>query len=278
MTLTTDKQHLVDAPLGKKSVNPQEYTPSLLFPIPRINNRNEIGISQPLPFAGVDIWNAYELSWLNTKGKPVVSAAEIIVPCESPCIVESKSLKLYFNSFNQSQFADAKEVQQIIENDLTKIIGSKVTIRLITRNEFSQQKASEFTGICLDDLDVRCDTYHRQTNYLRTTEAVVDETVYSHLIKSHCLVTNQPDFGSVSIHYRGRQIDHAGLLQYLISFRQDNDFAEQFAERLFVDIMQYCQPQELTVFAAYTRRGGIDINPFRSTFEQAPVRFRLAWQ
>lgn len=253
------------SPLGKEATYISHYNRDLLFPIPRKSKRDEIHVPANLPFKGVDIWNAYELSWLNPKGKPVVALGEFILPCESPNIIESKSLKLYLNSFTNTLFSSVAEVAQRIQQDLSDYAGAKVTVKITSIAEFSAMQIQSFRGICLDDLDITCNEYHVTPSFLTTEKNNVTETVYSNLLKSNCLVTGQPDWGSVQIHYTGNQIQHAGLLQYLVSFRNHNEFHEQCVERIFMDILQYCQPQQLTVHACYTRRGGLDINPFRST-------------
>lgn len=256
---------LKKSPLGKNNSYTSQYQPDLLFPIPREINRNEINVPVFLPFKGVDIWNAYEISWLNTKGKPIVALATFIFPCESPNIVESKSFKLYLNSFNNTQFATIDNVIAIMKHDLSKAVGANIEIQMF--NTFLQQQitTTSFTGICLDPLDIACDTYQVNANFLTTEDNIISETVYSDLLKSNCLVTGQPDWGSVQIEYTGKKIQHEGLLKYIISFRNCNEFGEQCVERIFMDIMRICSPEKLSVQACYTRRGGLDINPCRST-------------
>lgn len=262
--------------LGKEKPYISEYTPSLLLPIER--TRNNLAISGELPFKGADIWNAYEISWLNSKGKPQIALGEFHFPCTSPNLIESKSFKLYLHSFNQSRFASADEVAAIIARDLTNVAGAEVVVNLIYQPQFAQQQMQEFPGTCLDDLDIACETYEVNPAFLQSSENIINESVFSHLLKSHCLVTGQPDWASVLIQYRGPQIDHAGLLRYIISFRNHHEFHEQCAERIFMDIMQHCKPQELTVSARYTRRGGLDINPWRSTGSIQPANIRTPRQ
>jgi len=252
-------------PLGKKSEYVSEYDPSLLFPIARQINREKIGVQQPLPFKGVDFWNAYEISWLNEKGKPEIAISEFVFPCESELIVESKSLKLYLNSFTNSRFSSRDHVKELIEADVSKAVKIDVLVNIKSLSEIDSISATRFTGTCLDTLDISCDTYVAQPNYLTAGNKIFEETLYSDLLKSNCLVTSQPDWGSIQINYRGKAIDHAGLLRYIVSFRNVNEFAEQCVERIFMDIMRRCQPEKLTVYARYTRRGGLDINPIRST-------------
>jgi len=254
--------------LGKKAAYDACYNPDKLFPIPRKLNRDAIGIPDKLPFFGFDIWNHYEVSWLNEKGKPQVALAEIVYSCESPNIIESKSMKLYFNSFNNTQIKDEETLVSMIKKDLEDCICAVVNVKIISlRNRKNETLYKGFTGVCLDDLDIDCSVYTLQPQFLCTESEDVSETLYSDILKSNCLVTNQPDWGSVQISYQGKKINHAGLLRYLVSFRNCNEFSEQCIERMYMDIMQYCQPKELTIYGRFTRRGGIDINPFRSTIK-----------
>lgn len=264
-------------PLGKATSYVSQYQPDLLFVIPRQLHRDGIGIlSQALPFKGCDVWNAFEISWLNTKGKPIVALGEFIFPCESPLLVESKSFKLYLNSFNNTKFSSSAEVTALLQRDLSQVVQANVIVKLLSVSSFN---GTHFSGQCLDDLDVTCDHYTIQSDYLTTTNHIVTETVYSDLLKSNCLVTGQPDWGSVRIEYTGKKIQHEGLLQYIVSFRNHNEFHEQCVERIFVDIMKQCSPKKLTVHARYTRRGGLDINPYRSTeVGGAPENLRLCRQ
>lgn len=256
--------------LGKKSEYDSHYNPDKLFPISRKVKRDEIGVPDALPFHGLDLWNHYEVSWLNQKGKPIVALAEIIYDCETPNIIESKSMKLYFNSFNNYQFENESIVKQTIENDIAERVGGAVTVSLfaLPLNDGAIQFAN-LSGTCLDNLDIECKTYEIDTSYLKTEENEIEEVLVSNLLKSNCLVTNQPDWGSVQITYKGKKINHEGLLKYIISFRNHNEFHEQCIERIFMDIMKHCQPEHLTVYGRYTRRGGLDINPLRSTSKVA---------
>lgn len=254
------------SPLGKKTIYPNQYAPELLFPIPREKNRAEMGITAPLPFYGYDLWNQYEMSWLNTKGKPVVAIAEIIVPAESSHLIESKSLKLYFCSFNQTVFPNEKALLACITKDLSQAAGAPVKINLISLHHATQNAHFEtLNGICLDDLDVQIDAYSPTPEMLTTDHVIVSESVHSHLLRSNCPITNQPDWGSIQITYTGPTINHVNLLKYLISLRNHNEFHEQCVERIFMNIQTRCKPTALTVYARYTRRGGLDINPYRST-------------
>ena len=251
--------------LGKKTRYASSYAPELLFAVARQPKRAELGITEKLPFSGADIWNAYELSWLNEKGKPLLALANIIVPCTTPNIFESKSLKLYFNSFNNSTFKNQAVVQTAIEKDLSNLTGGPVKVKLAALYTTELSSIGLLPGQNIDHLDVSIDTYQTNSDFLATEDEMVSEALNSDLLKSNCLITNQPDWGSVYIRYSGHKIKHAGLLQYIISMRNHNEFHEQCVERIFIDIIQRCQPTELTVYARYTRRGGIDINPFRTT-------------
>jgi 7-cyano-7-deazaguanine reductase len=273
--------------LGKTSAYVDHYDPSLLFPIPRASKRAEIGITGASPFFGADLWTAFELSWLNPRGKPQVALAHITVPCESPNIIESKSFKLYLNSFNNTVCKDAREVQDRLRTDLSEAAWrgaaqpSSVGVRLLAPDMFDQEPVHELDGLSLDRLDVECTRYTPAPELLRANhdEAPVTEVLTSNLLKSNCLVTGQPDWGSVQIRYSGAQIDQEGLLQYLVSFRNHNEFHEQCVERIFMDIWTRCQPIQLVVYARYTRRGGLDINPFRTSHPGAlPPNVRTARQ
>lgn len=268
-------------PLGKTTDYPEAYDPGLLCPVPRRLKREEIGLTGELPFTGCDIWNAYELSWLTAKGKPVVAIGEFRVPHSTPNLIESKSFKLYLNSFNQCRFAETGEVTARLETDLSAAAGGQVVVRLNATDGFPGAVIGTLPGTCIDGLDIEVGEYRLNPALLEGAADSADpaeETLHSHLLKSNCLVTRQPDWGSVLIRYRGGRIDHEALLRYLISFRQHNEFHEQCVERIFTDLQRYCRPERLTVYARYTRRGGLDINPFRSNFETAPQNLRLARQ
>ena len=274
--------------LGKSSAYIDQYAPSLLFPLPRAPKREEIGIQgSQMPFFGADLWTAFELSWLNLRGKPQVAIAHITVPCETPNIIESKSFKLYLNSFNNTRFADAAEVQARLRADLSEAVwrGAATTatvgVKMLSPEQFDSEPVHELSGLNLDRLDVECTQYQPAPELLTAAfdEAPVTETLTSHLLKSNCLVTGQPDWGSVQISYSGPQIDQAGLLQYLVSFRNHNEFHEQCVERIFMDITARCRTIKLTVYARYTRRGGLDINPLRTSHPLAlPHNVRTARQ
>ena len=259
--------------LGKASAYADQYDAALLFPIPRAAKRAEIGIAGAPSFFGADLWTAYELSWLNPRGKPQVAIAHITVPCETPNIVESKSFKLYLNSFNNTRFASLDEVRARIRQDLSEAAWrgaahpGTVGVRLVAPDQFGQEQVHEQDGLLLDRLDIECTQYQPAPELLHANhgEAPVTETLVSHLLKSNCLVTGQPDWGSVQIAYSGAQINQEGLLQYIVSFRNHNEFHEQCVERIFMDIWQRCRPIKLAVYARYTRRGGLDINPLRTS-------------
>lgn len=270
------------SPLGKPSVYRTQYDPALLFSIPRQDKRVELGLGGTLPFFGMDIWNAYELSWLNMRGKPQVAIARFMVPADSPNIIESKSLKLYLNSFNQTKLGGTEALLELLRADLSNGFGAPVQITLTTPDNFGKTTMGELDGMPLDRLDIDVDSYQPDASVLRANheEAPIEETVVSHLLKSNCLVTGQPDWASVQIRYVGAPIDHEGLLRYLIGFREHNEFHEQCVERIFMDVLRQCKPQKLSVYARYTRRGGLDINPWRSNFStgQPPSNARNARQ
>jgi 7-cyano-7-deazaguanine reductase len=267
-----------DSPLGKATAYVDRYDPSLLFALPRQPKRAEIGIEGAPPFMGADLWTAYELSWLNPRGKPQVALAHITVPCETPNLVESKSLKLYLNSFNQTVFESAEAVRQRLRQDLSEAVwrgqpvGGSVGVRLLEPPAWSAETVAALEGLSLDRLDVECADYTPAPHHLQAdhSQPQVQEALVSDLLKSNCLVTGQPDWGSVCIAYVGAPIDQAGLLRYLVSFRQHHEFHEQCVERIFMDIWTRCRPVRLSVYARYTRRGGLDINPWRTSHPQQP--------
>ena len=256
--------------LNKKNPYIDLYDPNILFPIARNEKRVAIGISEPIIFQGVDIWRAYEMSWLNLKGKPQVAIGEFVFSCSSKFLVESKSLKLYLNSLNQTKFATIKVVEQLISKDLSKVTDSYVHVKLKFLSAIRQVISKPFQGYCLDNLDIECNYYKVCPTFLSVENRIVNEIIFSNLLKSNCLVTQQPDWGSIQIKYYGKKINKAGLLRYLVSYRQHNDFHEQCVERIFMDLMRYCAPMRLFVYAKYTRRGGIDINPIRFVSQNRP--------
>jgi 7-cyano-7-deazaguanine reductase len=276
-----------DSQLGKSSAYIDQYDASLLFPIARAGKRAELGLVGAPPFLGADMWTAYELSWLNLRGKPQVALAHFTVPCESTNIIESKSLKLYLNSFNNSRFANLDAVKERLRTDLSEAVwrgaerAATIGVRIVTAEQFDREPIYELDGLSLDRLDVECTRFKPAPELLKVLadEAPVTEVLVSNLLKSNCLVTGQPDWGSVQISYSGAPIDQEGLLQYLVSFRNHNEFHEQCVERIFMDIWRRCRPLKLAVYARYTRRGGLDINPFRTSSAQAlPQNTRTARQ
>ena len=269
------------SPLGKSSEYIATYTPSLLFPIPRAAKWAELGLTaETLPYQGVDFWNCYELSWLLPSGKPVVAIAEFSIPADSPSIIESKSFKLYLNSLNQTAFADRAELTAVLVQDLSAAAGKPVGVRIRSLADIEREGVAGMPGTCIDELELNISSYDRpQPELLRCDGSqVVEESLHSHLLKSNCPVTSQPDWGSVAVEYRGAKLDAGSLLAYIVSFRQHSDFHEQCVERIFMDLQALLKPEKLTVYARYVRRGGLDINPYRSTEVINPDNRRLARQ
>lgn len=269
-----------DSPLGKASEYVAVYTPDLLFPIPRAGKWAELGLAAGnLPYHGVDVWNCYELSWLLPSGKPVVAMGEFRFPADSPNIIESKSFKLYLNSLNQTPFANAQDVHTCLARDLSAAAGKPVQVLLKTLGQAQAQGIDAAPGLCIDDLDIQIGAYqHPDAAQLRCAGARGAEVLHSHLLKSNCPVTGQPDWGTVVVDYNGKALDHSSFLAYLVSFRQHSDFHEQCVERIFMDLLALLEPEHLTVYARYVRRGGLDINPYRSTEAQPFENQRLARQ
>ena len=269
-------------PLGSRVEYRSQYQPSLLFPIARKDKRNELGIEGSPKFSGEDIWNAYEISWLNSNGLPQVAIGEFRFSSSSLNIVESKSLKLYLNSFNQTIFESKSAVEDIIRTDLSRETDSKVSVALISVDSSEHHAVIQLKADCIDADDIKIDKYKYDPCLLelelRPKEEPVKETLCSHLLKSNCLITNQPDWASILIEYKGQKISRSALLKYLVSFRTHNEFHEQCVERIYLDISRYCKPQELTVYARYTRRGGLDINPWRSNCVNSMQNIRLSRQ
>ena len=289
MSLPNTPEH---SQLGKSSAYVDQYDATLLFPIPRAGKRAEIGIADAVPFFGADMWTAFELSWLNLRGKPQVALVHFTVPCESLNIIESKSFKLYLNSFNNTRFADADAVKTRLRADISEAVWrstageptavpATIGVTVVAADQFDREPVHELDGLNLDRLDIECTQYTPAPELLTVTpdEQPVSEVLVSNLLKSNCLVTGQPDWGSVQISYSGDQIEQGGLLQYIVSYRNHNEFHEQCVERIFMDIWTRCKPTKLTVYARYTRRGGLDINPFRTSHPQAlPPNVRTARQ
>jgi len=256
-------------PLGRNAEYPTKVDASVLFPVARAAAREPLGIDvASLPFAGADIWNAWELSWLDTRGKPCVAVAELRMPCDSPNIVESKSLKLYLSGYAMARFDDAALVRDCIERDVSRCVGAEVEVALSGPADFGRLQAADFAGEPLDEqaLDI-VDYTEPRAEHLRVQpqRRLVEKALFSHAFRSRCPVTGQPDSASVQIRYRGMPLDRAGLLRYLVSFREHADFHEACVERMFVDIQRQCAPLQLLVYARFLRRGGIDINPWRAT-------------
>ncbi|WGE66289.1 NADPH-dependent 7-cyano-7-deazaguanine reductase QueF [Actinobacillus equuli] len=267
--------------LGQKTEYKSEYDPTLLQPVPRKLNRDGLGITEQQPFdRGADIWTCYELSWLNENGLPQVAIADVAIDFRSENLIESKSFKLYLNSFNQTKFASLEQVEQTLAKDLSQCASGQVSVKVYKLSAYTQQPIVDFAGECIDEQDIQIDSYEFSNEHLAGVAEgeVVEETLVSHLLKSNCLITSQPDWGSVQIHYIGKKLNREKLLRYLVSFREHNEFHEQCVERIFTDLMQFAQPEKLTVYARYTRRGGLDINPFRSNFESVPQNLRMARQ
>jgi 7-cyano-7-deazaguanine reductase len=273
--------------LGKPGPYVDRYDASLLFPLSRLPNRTELGLHGSTPFSGADLWTAFELSWLTPRGKPQVAIMHVTVPCETPNLVESKSFKLYLNSFSNTAFADANEVRDRIRADVGEAVWrgapsqSSVGVRMLSPQEFDREPVQELDGLSLDRLDIECTDYTPTPELLSAAfaEQPVEELLTSNLLKSNCPVTGQPDWGSVQIRYSGPQIEQGGLLRYLVSYRNHPEFHEHCVERIFMDIVRRCKPVKLAVYARYTRRGGLDINPFRTSHPMAvPANIRTARQ
>ena len=270
-------EDLLHTPLGRQSSVSSAYDPSQLCPIPRAQTWLNYGLEQA-PWFGVDIWNAWEISWLNTKGLPQMATGEFRIPASTVNIIESKSLKLYLNSFNQSKFENRQLVEQTIRRDLSNCAGEEIDLQLFPLDA-APGNILPLAGKCLDELEISIDEYQRNPQLLQCDTGLSrKEKLISHLLKTNCPVTAQPDWGSVCIDYSGNAISHESLLRYLVSYRNENDFHEQCVENIFMDIMQQCQPESLTVYARYLRRGGLDINPWRSTENLRPDNTRLLRQ
>jgi len=260
-------------PLGQITEYREKYAPEILFPIARSEAREALGLGSALPFSGADLWNAWELSWLDDSGKPVVATATITVPADSRNIVESKSMKLYLGSLAMTRYASAAEVVAVLQNDLGSVTGGDVDVRLCT--DGSRQAVGMLPGRCVDDLAFANSRDDVDPALLAATDDFVAESLHTHLLRSLCPVTGQPDFGSVMLRYEGPRITPGSFLEYVVSYRAHHDFHEACVERMFLDIKRECRAEKLTVYARYTRRGGIDINPFRSDFEADIPNTRL---
>jgi 7-cyano-7-deazaguanine reductase len=265
--------------LGQVVSNDMSYNPKRLFPILRAPKREALGLdAKNLPFFGVDIWNHYEVSWLNAKGRPCIAMARIIYNCNSPYLIESKSLKLYFNSLNYTCFESIDALKAQISTDLSACLASEVMLELMPSNTWNKRIViPKFTGFCVDDLNIACSVYEVDASLLEVQDEIVEEVLCSDLLRSNCPVTNQPDWGSVQVSYQGPRIKPDSFLKYIVSFRNHQGFHEQCIEQIFIAISKYCNPTKLTVYGRYTRRGGLDINPYRSTeaFDLNDAVFRL---
>ena len=265
-----------NSPLGQATAYPDHYAPDLLYAIARIDARNALGLPSKLPFHGTDIWNAWELTWLDMSGLPRVATAEMSISADSTNLVESKSLKLYLGSFAMTRFESAAAVAAALTSDLTACTGADVDVAIHGPSSPDSAHVARMPGRCIDNIMSACDTYEVSPEFLSANARdLVAEDLHSDLLRSLCPVTNQPDIGSILISYRGPRIDHEGLLRYIVSYRQHQDFHESCVERMFTDILERCGSEQLTVYARYQRRGGIDINPFRSNFEAAAPNTRL---
>jgi 7-cyano-7-deazaguanine reductase len=261
------------SPLGKATHYPDHYDASLLFAVSRAPQRAALGIEGNLPFSGWDVWNAYEITWLDLQGRPRLALGEFRVRAESPAMVESKSLKLYLGSFAQEPLASGVVLGERIATDLSRVCGDEVAVVLTRRADFEATlplRVAPTTTESIDDTDVTIDASNPDPALLAHAEPSIEESLCSSLFRSRCPVTGQPDYADVFVRYRGQRIDRAGLLRYLVSYRQHAAFHEACVERIFVDIANRCRPERLSVYARFVRRGGIDINPFRSNFEPAP--------
>lgn len=262
-------------PLGQVTEYPQEYSPDVLFAVPRSESRKALEIGTDLPFHGSDIWNAWELTWLDARGQPVVATASFSFDATTPNIVESKSLKLYLGSMTMTRFATHLELAKTLGEDLETIAGGTVDVAIHRGTEPDAARIASLPGECVDNLAMSRHADEVDRDLLIAEGEIVSETIHSNLLRSLCPVTSQPDIGSVMIRYRGPRIEPTSFLEYVVSFRRHQDFHEACVERMFLDIKSRCQPEDLTVYARYNRRGGIDINPFRTDFDDKPTNFRL---
>jgi len=272
------------SPLGRRVEMPTAPDTHVLFALPRAQARVEIGLdARALPFTGSDTWNAYELSWLDARGKPRVAIAELRVPADSPNLVESKSLKLYLNGYANTRIDDAVDLRNAIARDLGDAVGAPVETALVEPEDFPAQAIAELPGASLDGQDIEIRDYGPpKPEHLRANARArqIEDSLTTRLFRSNCPVTGQPDWAAVQVRYIGAPIDRAGLLRYLVSFREHCGFHEACVERIFVDVMARCAPRALSVHARFTRRGGLDINPWRATpgYAMPPANLRTARQ
>ncbi len=272
---TGDALH--NSPLGKSRQYADQYDPSLLYGVPRSLAREAIGLQAGLPFCGADIWNLYELSWLDKTARPVMAMAELRVPVDSPCIIESKSMKLYCNSLNMSRFEDASQVQSLMKGDLSRCAGAPVEV-FIDPNPGTTVHLGDPEGICIDLAQLKNHPDSPDPSVLRCLEGKLSERLFSRLFRSRCPVTGQPDWATIIVDYTGEAIDHGAMLEYIISYRTHQSFHEACVEQMFIDIIRQCNPEKLQLTARFTRRGGIDINPVRSTHDDVWTNFRTRFQ
>jgi 7-cyano-7-deazaguanine reductase len=270
---------LADSPLGRAAKYPERHDPALLFSIERAPQRALLGFDGAPPFGGVDLWTAYELSWLDAAGKPQVAIATFAVPADSPRLVESKSVKLYLAGLNLTRFGAESDVAATLARDLGRAVGAAIEVTLTPPHGNGSLPYADLSGICIDALPIAVERYEPSPEALVTGGPMGSETLYSRLFRSVCPVTGQPDYACVQVDYRGTRIDRAGLLRYLVSFRRHPGFHEHCVERIFTDVWRRCRPEALAVYARFTRRGGIDINPYRSSAGgQPPAHVRTARQ
>lgn len=260
--------------LGKDTVYDSPYNPKLLFPLSRAQNRESLNLASTtlLPFQGEDLWTCYELSWLNLSGKPCVGIAYFRIPAHSPFMIESKSFKLYLNSLNHAKFESIEALSSTLVNDLSKAAGLAVSVNVYdVRDPFNATQFNDAKFECVDELDIEGFEYQPNSALLKLDSAGGRQNegfLCSHLLRSNCPVTGQPDWGTVYVQYRGQKITHESFLRYIISFRQCQDFHEHCVERIFTDLISECGCESLSVYARYTRRGGLDINPYRATSDR----------
>ncbi len=267
------------SPLGRATAYPRLYDPHLLHPITRAAGRAALPPEALRTLQGTDFWTAFELSWLGPRGMPRVAVAEIAVPCTSPNIVESKSLKLYLNSLNDTRFATSDAVAARMRTDISACCGAPVEVSLYGLGDHARLGIRPPAGECLDAIELDEPGFAPDAASLRAARGTrVAEVLYSDLLKTNCPVTGQPDWATVVVDYCGPRIDRAGLLAYILSFRHHSDFHEHCVERMFCDLWCQVQPERLSLMARYTRRGGIDINPWRTSGGGEPPQGRLVRQ
>ena len=253
-------------PLGKKTRYPKKYNSGLLYPIPRLTVRSLLDLEKNLIMYGVDHWHAYEIAWLDSSGKPKVAIGEFLFDANSKNIIESKSLKLYLNSLNEELYKDINEVVERITKDLSQVSCSEVKVVLFPPSEIEDAIFSNRRGTSIDSELIEHLASHPDEGVLQTeNDTIIDAELYSDLFRSNCPVTGQPDWASFDIKYTGPKIKPDSLLSYLCSFRHHDGYHEECAERIYRDITLQCRPTKLKIRLNFLRRGGIDINIYRST-------------